>query len=143
MKLPKGSLAITGAGHLVGCAAALAAIDYTEKENLSKNAEVVGRVFLKGLQDLMAKHELIGDVRGAGLLIGLELVKNRVSKEPAVEEIVKINRIAYEHGLLSAYDGLRGNVFRIMPSLALREDEAKLAVEIFDNSFSLFEKGYS
>jgi 4-aminobutyrate aminotransferase len=143
MRLPRGSLAITGAGHLVGCAAALAAIDYTEKENLSKNAEVVGRVFLKGLQDLMAKHELIGDVRGAGLLIGLELVKNRVSKEPAIEEIVKINRIAYEHGLLSAYDGLRGNVFRIMPSLALSEDEAKLAVEIFDNSFTLFENGNS
>lgn len=139
MKLPKGSLAITGAGHLLGCAAALAAIEFTERENLCKNAEVVGHAFLKGLRDLMEKHELIGDVRGRGLLIGIELVKNRKTKEPAVEEIVRINRIAFENGLLSAYDGLRGNVFRIMPPLTLSEEEARLAVEIFDQSFSKFE----
>ncbi len=67
-------------------------------------------------------------------------MKSRTTKEPALEEIVKINRSAYQNGLLSAYDGLRGNVFRIMPSLTLNEGEAKMAVEIFDRSFSLFEK---
>ncbi|MDA4129708.1 MAG: aminotransferase class III-fold pyridoxal phosphate-dependent enzyme [Thaumarchaeota archaeon] len=140
MKLPKGSLAITGAGHLLGCASALAAIEYTEKNNLCRSAEIVGRSFLKGLEELKEKHSLIGDVRGKGLLMGVELVKSRSKKEPALEEIVRINRIAYEKGLLTAYDGLKGNVFRIMPSLTLSEDEADLSVEILDRSFSEFEQ---
>jgi len=140
MKLPKGSLAITGAGHLLGCASALSAIDYTEKNNLCKNAETVGKSLLEGFRGLMGKFDLIGDVRGVGLLIGIELVKSRSGKEPATEEIVKINQIAYKKGLLTAYDGLRGNVFRIMPSLTISQDEANLAVEIFDQSFSAFQR---
>ncbi len=140
MKLPKGSLAITGAGHLLGCASALAAIEFTEKNNLCRNAETVGNLLLKGFRALMEKYELIGDVRGVGLLIGIELVKSRSGKEPALEEIVKINRIAYENGLLTAYDGLRGNVFRIMPSLTITQEEAELALEIFDKSFGSFLK---
>lgn len=140
MKIPRGALAITGAGHLLGCAAALAAIEYTEKEGLCANAEVVGRKFAEGLRGLMAKHELIGDVRGKGLLVGVELVKNRVSKVPAVEEITRINRIAFENGLLSAFDGLYGNVFRLMPSLTFTEEEAELAASIFDRAFSIFEE---
>ena len=94
--------------------------------------------YWKVLKGLMDKYDIIGDVRGKGLLIGVQLVKSRSGKEPANEEIVKVNHIAYEKGLLTAYDGLRGNVFRIMPSLAINLDEAKLAVEIFDESFSRF-----
>jgi len=140
MKLPKGSLAITGAGHLLGCASALSAIDYTEKNNLCKNAETVGKSLLEGLRGLMDKYDLIGDVRGLGLLIGVELVTTRTGKEPATKEIVEINRRAYENGLLTAYDGLMGNVFRIMPPLTINQEEANQAVEIFDKSFSTFQR---
>jgi 4-aminobutyrate aminotransferase len=140
MTLPRGSIAITGAGHLIGCAAALAAIQLTEENNLCKNAETVGDTMLRGIQELMGKYDLIGDVRGKGLLIGIELVKSRSNKEPAAEEIIKINRIAYEKGLLTAYDGLRGNVFRIMPSLIISNEEAKLGVELLDESFAAYLK---
>ena len=140
MNLPRGSIAITGAGHLIGCAAALAAIRFTEEKNLCKNAETVGNTLLLGMKGLMDKYEIIGDVRGKGLLVGVELVKSRTGKEPATGEIVKINRIAYENGLLTAYDGLRGNVFRFMPALTISEEEVKLAIEILDKSFTSFLK---
>jgi 4-aminobutyrate aminotransferase len=138
MKLPRGSIAITGAGHLIGCTAALSAIRFTEENNLVKNAETVGNSLFRGMKGLMDKYDIIGDVRGQGLLVGVELVKSRAKKEPATEEIVRINRIAYENGLLTAYDGLRGNVFRIMPSLTISEEEVKLAIEILDKSFAAF-----
>ncbi len=137
MNLPRGSIAITGAGHLIGCASALAAIRFTEESDLCKNAENVGRTLLRGMRELMEKYEAIGEVRGKGLLVGVELVKSRKTKEPATEEIVKINRAAFENGLLTAYDGLRGNVFRIMPSLTITEEEAKLGIELFDKAFAI------
>ena len=82
MNLPRGSIAITGAGHLIGCAAALAAIRITEESNLCKNAEIVGKTLLRGMTQLMDKYDLIGEVRGKGLLVGVELVKSRSTREP-------------------------------------------------------------
>lgn len=132
MKLPKGTLAITGAGHLLGCASALAAIRVIERDNLVANAASVGDYLLKGFKALMDEHEIVGDVRGLGLLIGVELVRDRETKEPANAEIEKVCRLAFDNGLLTAYDGLKGNVFRIMPSLTLKKEDAKIALEILD-----------
>ena len=136
MRLPKGSMAITGAGHLAGCAAALATIEVIERKSLCSNADVVGRFFMGEIKKLMNKFDTIGDTRGKGLLIGIELVRDRSSKEPATKEIEVLNRILFENGLLTAYDGLRGNVFRIMPSLNLSRADASIAVEIFDESLN-------
>lgn len=136
MKLPKGSLAITGAGHLLGCASALASIEVIEREKLPENAESVGSFLLKGLKDLMGRYGIIGEVRGRGLLIGVELVRNRKTREPANREIGVVCRRAFEYGLLTAYDGLMGNVFRIMPPLTLSKEDARIALEIFEKSLS-------
>jgi 4-aminobutyrate aminotransferase len=137
MKLPRGSLAITGAGHLLGCASALSTIEVIKKKKLCANAREVGDFLLEEFKKLINEYEIIGDVRGRGLLIGIELVKDRSTKEPANHQIKIVNRIAYESGLLTAYDGLRGNVFRMMPPLTLNKDDAEIAVEIFDRSLSL------
>ena len=140
MKLPRGSIAITGAGHLLGCASALAAIEVIEKRHLCSNADAVGRSFARGIENLMGRFEIIGDVRGKGLLIGIELVNSRSSREPATQEIKELNKLLYERGILTAYDGLYGNVFRIMPPLTLSQDDAKIAVGIFEESFREFSR---
>ncbi len=82
-----------------------------------------------------------GDVRGRGLLVGVEIVKDRKSKTPGNREIAMINNRAFEKGLLTAYDGLRGNVFRIMPSLTLTKEQVDIGLRILEESIQDFEKG--
>jgi 4-aminobutyrate aminotransferase-like enzyme len=83
--------------------------------------------------------EYVGDVRGKGLLIGLEVVKDRFEKRPGIDEISRINFAAFHKGLLTAYDGLRGNVFRLMPSLTLTEKDAVTGAFILQSSFGDFQ----
>jgi 4-aminobutyrate aminotransferase len=142
MDLPVGSHASTTAGHLLGCAAALATIEEIEKRRLAKNAARVGERMISRFREFRDSSrkgsEYLGDVRGKGLLIGLEVVTNSGTKEPGTEEIRRINFAAFRKGLLTAYDGLRGNVFRLMPSLTLIEKDADTGAAILENSFGGF-----
>jgi len=139
--LEKGSHAITGGGYFLGCAAGLATIDEILNRKLVENARVVGDFMLARLRDMKQHHELIGDVRGKGLLLGIEVVKDKEHKTPGNQEIAMINYRAFEKGLVTAYDGLRGNVFRIMPALTLTRDQAKMGLDILEGAFIDFEAG--
>jgi len=141
VKLDKGSHAITAGGHFLGCAAGLATIEEITKNRLDVNAKEVGDYMQGRLRGMMKGHEIIGDVRGRGLLIGVEIVKDRKSKTPGNREIAMINTRAFEKGLLTAYDGLRGNVFRIMPSLTLTKEQVDVGLRILEESIQDFEKG--
>jgi 4-aminobutyrate aminotransferase-like enzyme len=140
--LPKGSLAITGGGYFLGCAAGIATIDEILNRKLAENARLVGDFMLSRLWDMKQHHDLIGDVRGKGLLLGVEVVKDRQHKIPGNREIAIINRRAFEKGLVTAFDGLHGNVFRLMPSLTLTENQAKIGLDILESAFIDFEEGH-
>jgi 4-aminobutyrate aminotransferase len=133
MEWPPGAHASTFGGNPVSCAAALATIRLLE-ETLVDNARRVGERLKAGLTALGDKHPLIGDVRGRGLMIGVELVRDRRTKERAVSERSAVVEAAFRRGLLVL--GAGKNTVRFCPPLVLTESEADTAVDIFDRALS-------
>lgn len=136
MDWPHGSHVITGAGHLLGCAGALAMIDTIERERVIENVNRIGVMMKRRLGRMLEAHEVIGDVRGMGMLHGVEVVGSKKSKRPDAEMASRVCRRAFEDGLLTAHDGLYGNVFRITPALNIAEDLARMGMDMFDRAFS-------
>ncbi|HEY6213729.1 MAG TPA: acetyl ornithine aminotransferase family protein [Vicinamibacterales bacterium] len=133
MSWPPGAHASTFGGNPVSCAAALTTIRLL-KERLVANAATVGAHLMNGLTSLMDKHRLIGDVRGRGLMIGVELVKDRATKERAPDERNAVVDACFRRGLLVL--GAGKNSIRFSPPLVLTRDEANTAVRIFDEALS-------
>ncbi len=131
----------TTAGNPACCAAALATLDVIEQESLVSRAAVTGKILLAKLRNLMDRHSLIGDVRGRGLILGVELVRNRETKEPASVEAAKVVYRAAELGLLVFYGGIYSNVLEITPPLILSEEEVERGVALLDQAFEDFEQG--
>jgi len=116
------------------CAAALATVDYIVENRLWVNAERTGRLLLQGLKELERRFELIGDVRGKGLMVGVEVVKDKRTKEPAPEACAAIRRQCAERGLIVGAGGWYRNVIRIQPPLVITEDHVSQALEIFEGA---------
>jgi 4-aminobutyrate aminotransferase len=133
MTWPPGAHASTFGGNPVSCAAALATIRLL-KERLMANAAEVGAHLKAGLTALMDKHPLIGDVRGRGLMIGVELVRDRQTKERATTERDAVVNAAFRRGLLVL--GAGKNTLRFSPPLVLTRDQADTAIDIVDQAFS-------
>ena len=129
MTWPPGAHASTFGGNPVSCAAALATIALL-RESLMKNAEVVGRHLMDRLRGLQEKHPIIGDVRGRGLMIGVELVRDRVTKERATTERDAVVQAMFRRGVLLL--GAGRNALRFAPPLVLTTAQADTVVEIFD-----------
>jgi 4-aminobutyrate aminotransferase len=129
MTWPPGAHASTFGGNPVSCVAALATIKLL-KDGLIKNAEVVGRHLMDRLRGLKEKHAIIGDVRGRGLMIGVELVRDRVTKERATTERDAIVQAMFRRGVLLL--GAGRNALRFAPPLVLTTAQADTIVEIFD-----------
>jgi 4-aminobutyrate aminotransferase len=132
----KGLTISTFGGNPVTSVAARATIDVIEEEHLLDNVDTVGRYFRGKLEELQQKHALIGDVRGMGLMQGLELVKDRKTKEPAPEATTQVMERARENGLLIGKGGLYGNVLRISPMLNISKADVDEAIRLLDKSFS-------
>jgi 4-aminobutyrate aminotransferase len=130
MTWPPGAHASTFGGNPVSCAAALATIKLL-REGLIKNAEVVGRHFIDRLRGLQEKHAIIGDVRGRGLMIGVELVRDRVTKERATTERDAIVQAMFRRGVLLL--GAGRNALRFAPPLVLTTAQADRIVDVFDD----------
>ncbi len=124
-----GAHASTFGGNPVSCAAALTTIRLLQ-EQLVANAADVGAYMLDGLRDLQQKHALIGDVRGKGLMIGIELVKDRASKARATAERDRVVDEAFARGLLIL--GAGRNTIRLSPPLVLTRAQARTAIDILD-----------
>ncbi len=121
--LPRGSLSSTYGGNPLACAAALATMDVIAEERLPERAARLGKRLIERLRLLATELPLIGDVRGMGLAIGIELVRDRATKEPAAEHARRVVARALESGLvLIPPIGLTGNVIRIAPPLSIPED---------------------
>lgn len=137
MTWPPGTHASTFGGNPVSCAAALATIKLL-KERLMANAAEVGKHMMARLKVLMDRHPLVGDVRGRGLMIGVELVRDRQSKERAGEERNAVVTAAFNRGLLIL--GAGKNAIRFSPPLVLTREEADVAVRIFDEALTEAER---
>ena len=130
----------TFGGNPVSMAAGLAVLDAIDEDGLQENSKVVGGRFKQGLKELQTRHRLLGDVRGIGLMLGAEMVRDRGTKEPAKEETLQILEIAREHGVLLGKGGLDGNVLRIKPPMCLTAQDVDFALEVLDVALSRVEK---
>jgi 4-aminobutyrate aminotransferase len=130
---PPGHVFCTAANP-VCCAAALATIAVVEEEGLMENARARGRQLVDGLAELAERHEAIGDVRGLGLMLGVDLVEDRGSKAPARALAAKVTLACYRRGLYLTF--LRGSVLRLAPPLVLSEADADRALEILADAFA-------
>lgn len=126
----------TTSGNPVCSAASLENLQIIEDEKLIENAGANGDYFMSLLKELQNKYEWIGDIRGKGLAIGVELVEDRETKIPAAEKTAAICYRCYELGLLAFYVGIHSNVIEITPPLTITKKEIDLAVSILDQSFS-------
>jgi 4-aminobutyrate aminotransferase-like enzyme len=115
-------------------AAAAATLDVMVEEKIPERAERLGARFRAGLDGLAAKHRLIGEVRGLGLMQGIELVKDRATQEPAPVETTAFLEAAKDEGLLIGKGGLYGNVIRLSPPMTASERQVDDAVEMLDRA---------
>ena len=129
----------TFGGNPVSMAAGLAVMEVIEEEGLQRNAKVVGRRLKDGLERLAAIHRIVGDVRGLGLMLGVELVTDRSTRAPASAETIEVLEAAREMGILLGKGGLAGNVLRIKPPMCITADDVDFALEVLDRSFSRVE----
>lgn len=111
-------------------------LEIIKEEKLVENAHQMGNLLKDGLIQLQKKHEWIGDVRGRGLMVGVELVKDRKTKIPAVEETLEIMELCLKKGLLIGKGGMLGNVLRIAPPLTIKAEDVTFILETLDHSFS-------
>jgi 4-aminobutyrate aminotransferase len=135
---PPGAHASTFGGNPVSCAAALATLTLL-RDRLMANAAEVGEYMLAGLRALADTHRLVGDVRGRGLMIGLELVRNRETKERADRERNQVVSAAFRRGLLVL--GAGSNAIRFSPPLVLTREQADTAIRIIDEALTEVESG--
>ena len=128
---------MTTSGNPVSSSAGMAVLRTIEEENLITNAKLIGDKLQESFRQLANKHDLIGDVRGRGLAIGVELVNDRhKNKKAAKNEAAKIVYRAYELGLVIFYVGMESNVLELTPPLILNEHESKLGLEILDQAIT-------
>ncbi|MBT8060616.1 MAG: aminotransferase class III-fold pyridoxal phosphate-dependent enzyme, partial [Gammaproteobacteria bacterium] len=111
----------TFGGNPVSAAAGLAVLDVIERENIRENVQRTGAVLRAGLLRLAERHEQIGDVRGKGLFYGMEIVRDRDSREPAAREAERIRESLRENGVLLGTTGPHGNVIKIRPPMVFSE----------------------
>lgn len=127
----------TFGGNPVATAAGKAVLEVIEREKLQENALRLGGYLLAGLEKLKHKHALIGDVRGKGLLLGIELVKDRATKEPAKAECAQVLENARERGLLLGKGGLWGQTIRFAPPMCISQADADFLLDVLDRSLRI------
>ena len=131
----------TFANNPVSMAAGLAVLDIIEEDGLQENCRVLGARLKTGLEKLQASHALIGDVRGKGLMVGLELVSDRGTKAPAKQATLDVMEALRELSVLVGRGGLDGNVLRIKPPMCITADDVDYALDALDVALTQVERG--
>ncbi|MEM9587150.1 MAG: aspartate aminotransferase family protein [Planctomycetota bacterium] len=127
----------TYGGNPVSMASGLATMEVIDSEGIQENAATIGAYLKDGLLALQQKQPLIGDVRGIGLMLGVELVKDRESKEPGSSEAADLMELTKERGLILGKGGLFGNTMRIKPPMCITKDDADFMLATLDECLSL------
>lgn len=126
----------TMGGHPVAAATALAQIEVIEDEGLLERAQRLGETFLTRLSQMAERHQAIGDIRGRGLMIGVELVSDRQSRAPGADLAAKVSFRCYQKGLILPYVGLLSNVLEVTPPLTLSDEDAERGLDILDEALA-------
>jgi alanine-glyoxylate transaminase / (R)-3-amino-2-methylpropionate-pyruvate transaminase len=126
----------TYGGNPVSMAAGLAVLDVIDEDGLQENSRVVGGRFKAGLERLQRAHPLIGDVRGMGLMLGVELVRDRATKEPAKQETLDVLEAMRESSAMIGKGGLDGNVLRIKPPMCITAADVDFALDALDGALA-------
>jgi len=129
-----GGLGATYGGNPLACRAALAVIDTFEAENLLGRAEAIGKTVMDRFKKMQETHDIIGDVRGVGAMVAMELVKDRATKDPAKDETGQLVKKCYEKGLITISAGTYGNIMRILMPLVITDSELDKGLAILDES---------
>jgi 4-aminobutyrate aminotransferase len=127
-----GGLGGTFGGNPLSCAAGLVALDQVEDPAFLARSREIGELVTSALTSMQERHELIGEVRGMGPMIGIELVRDRVSKEPAAEEAGRVVGLARERGLMLMGAGIYSNVVRILVPLVVSDEDLRAGLDILD-----------
>lgn len=125
----------TYGGNPVACEAALAVFDIIESENLLDKAKELGNVLNSAFLKFQKKYDIIGDVRGIGPMIAMELVKDRQSKTPAPEETKSLVNYCFERGMIILACGSHGNVLRFLMPLVVTDEQLQQGIDIIDDGF--------
>ena len=133
-----GSHASTFGGNPVCIAAALATLDVIEREGLVRNSQEVGEHMMRRLADWPKKHRIVGDVRGRGLMIGVDIVKDQKTREYGAADRDRVVESAFEHGVL--FLGCGPSTVRIAPPLIVTKDEADVAMDVLEQSITAMER---
>lgn len=131
----RGQIGGTFAGSPLSCAAGLAVFEIMEEENLVERAQQIGIRIMSHLHAMQLKYEVIGDVRGIGAMVAMELVTDRITKEPAKELTVQLIDEFWKNGLISIGAGIFDNVLRFLPPLVISNEEIDKGFEIINQSF--------
>ncbi len=131
-----GGLGGTYGGNPVACAAALASIETMEAEDLRARARAIGGILTDRLNSLAERYPQVGEIRGRGAMIAMELVTDRDTKEPAAALTAAINKACHERGLVTLTCGTLGNVFRFLPPLSMSDDLLVEGLDILDEAFA-------
>jgi alanine-glyoxylate transaminase/(R)-3-amino-2-methylpropionate-pyruvate transaminase len=131
----------TFGGNPVSMAAGLAVLDVIDEEGLQDNARKVGARFLRGLRRLQERHRLVGEVRGMGLMLGVQLVADPAGRDPATAQTLEVLEAAREMGVLLGKGGLDGNVLRIKPPMCITADDVDFALDVLDRALERVGRG--
>jgi alanine-glyoxylate transaminase/(R)-3-amino-2-methylpropionate-pyruvate transaminase len=130
----------TFGGNPISMTQGLATLEVIDQENIQQNAKEVGTRLKNRLQELQQRHRLIGEVRGMGLMLGVELVRDRKTKEPANTETAEVLELAKDRGLLVGKGGLFGNTLRIKPPMCITKDDADFMADCLDEVLTVIEQ---
>jgi 4-aminobutyrate aminotransferase/(S)-3-amino-2-methylpropionate transaminase len=136
-----GGIGGTYGGNPVACRAALAVLDLFEQEDLVGRARQVGEIIMRRFQDMQSRYDLIGEVRGLGAMVAMELVRNRQTKEPAVEETAEIIHGCHDAGLIIIKAGLYDNVIRVLVPLVVSEQDLQQGLDILEQQVAAVSGG--
>lgn len=127
-----GEIGGTYGGNPLSCVAACTVMDLMEEENMGQQARHVGDLARKRFEEMKQKYEVVGDVRGLGPMVGLELVKDRVTKEPAVDETKALAKKCHEKGVLVITAGILGNVVRVLMPVVITDEQLNYGLDVIE-----------
>jgi 4-aminobutyrate aminotransferase-like enzyme len=126
----------TFGGNPVSCAIGMAVLDEIEDRDLMGRARELGGRFIEGLRELQVRHPIIGDVRGRGLFLGFEMVRNQETLEPAADEAQALVDFMRDRGVLMSTDGPLHNVIKIKPPMVLNGEDVEITLKLLDEGLA-------
>jgi len=124
----------------MSCVAGLTVLDVIEEENLVGRAQVIGERMLMCFRAMQEKFALIGDVRGLGAMVAMELVTDRKTKNPAKEATAEIVQLCWKSGLIGLSAGLNGNILRFLPPLVITDEQLEKGLDILEEVIAAVER---